>query len=128
MSVLIHIVAVEVHTCFQPERVPRAKAEGSDVGYVRLNQFTGRAYDELKQAFQKLATQLPPDQAKGYILDLRNNPGGLLDQAVRIAGAFLQSGEIVSIRGRDPDRVQRFNAAPGDIIDGKPLIVLINGG
>jgi carboxyl-terminal processing protease len=52
----------------------------------------------------------------------------LLDQAVRVAGAFLTSGEIVSIRGRDPDRVQRFNAAPGDIIDGKPLIVLINGG
>jgi carboxyl-terminal processing protease len=106
----------------------RAEAEGSDVGYVRLNQFTGRAYDELKQAFQTLATKLPPDQAKGYVLDLRNNPGGLLDQAVRVAGAFLTSGEIVSIRGRDPDRVQRFNAAPGDIIDGKPLIVLINGG
>jgi carboxyl-terminal processing protease len=106
----------------------RQEAEGGDVGYVRLNQFTSRAYEDLKQGFQTLATQLPPEQAKGYILDLRNNPGGLLDQAVRVAGAFLQSGEIVSIRGRDPDRVQRFNAAPGDIVDGKPLIVLINGG
>jgi carboxyl-terminal processing protease len=59
---------------------------------------------------------------------LRNNPGGLLDQAVRVAGAFLTSGEIVSIRGREADQVQKFNAAPGDLIDGKPLIVLINGG
>jgi carboxyl-terminal processing protease len=71
---------------------------------------------------------VPPDQIKGYILDLRNNPGGLLDQAVRIAGAFLNSGEIVSIRGREADQIQRFTAIPGDLIDGKPLIVLINGG
>jgi carboxyl-terminal processing protease len=70
----------------------------------------------------------PPEQFKGYILDLRNNPGGLLDQAVRVAGAFLTSGEIVSIRGRDPDQIHRYNAAPGDLIEGKPLIVLINGG
>jgi carboxyl-terminal processing protease len=84
--------------------------------------------DDLKQAIQALATKIPPDQAKGYILDLRNNPGGLLDQAVRVAGAFLISGEIVSIRGRDPGRIQRYTAAPGDLIDGKPLIVLINGG
>jgi carboxyl-terminal processing protease len=106
----------------------RQQAEGDDVGYVRLTQFNGRAADELKQAIQALAAKIPPDQFKGYILDLRNNPGGLLDQAVRVAGAFLTSGEIVSIRGRDPDHIQRYNAAPGDLIDGKPLIVLINGG
>ncbi len=106
----------------------RQQVEGDDVGYVRLNQFNARAADELKQAFQALAAKIPPDQVKGYILDLRNNPGGLLDQAVRVAGAFLTSGEIVSIRGRDPDRIHRFNASPGDLIDGKPLIVLINGG
>jgi carboxyl-terminal processing protease len=106
----------------------RQQTEGEDVGYVRLTQFTSHVADDLKQAIQALATKIPPDQAKGYILDLRNNPGGLLDQAVRVAGAFLTSGEIVSIRGRDPDRIHRYTAAPGDLIDGKPLIVLINGG
>ncbi len=106
----------------------RQELEGSDVGYIRLTQFNARAADELKEAISKLTAQVPPEQIKGYILDLRNNPGGLLDQAVRVAGAFLTSGEIVSIRGREPDQVQRFTAAPGDAIDGKPLIVLINGG
>src|SRR3984893_5899764 len=106
----------------------RQQLEGDDVGYVRISQFNSRVADELKQAVQTLTTKVPPEQVKGYILDLRNNPGGLLDQAVRVAGAFLISGEIVSIRGRDPDQVQRFNAVPGDLIDGKPLIVLINGG
>jgi carboxyl-terminal processing protease len=106
----------------------RQEVEGGDVGYIRLTQFTSQAADELKKAVEALAAKTPPDQLKGYILDLRNNPGGLLDQAVRVAGAFLTSGEIVSIRGRDPDQVQKFNAAPGDLIDGKPLIVLINGG
>jgi len=104
------------------------RAEGDDVGYVRLTQFNSRAANELKQAFQDLAAKAPPEQFKGYVLDLRNNPGGLLDQAVRVAGAFLISGEIVSIRGRDPEQVHRYNAAPGDLIEGKPLIVLINGG
>jgi carboxyl-terminal processing protease len=82
----------------------------------------------MKHAIQSVAATVPPDRLKGYIIDLRNNPGGLLDQAVRIAGAFLTSGEIVSVRGRDANEVQHFNAAPGDLIDGKPLIVLINGG
>jgi carboxyl-terminal processing protease len=106
----------------------RQEVEGDDVGYIRLTQFTGRVADDLKQAVQALQAKIPSDQLKGYVLDLRNNPGGLLDQAVRVAGAFLVSGEIVSIRGRDSDHVQRFNAVPGDLIDGKPLIVLINGG
>jgi carboxyl-terminal processing protease len=106
----------------------RQQAEGDDVGYVRLTQFSSRAADEIKQAIEALAAKIPPDQFKGYILDLRNNPGGLLDQAVRVAGAFLTSGEIVTIRGRDPGQIHRYNAAPGDLIDGKPLIVLINGG
>jgi carboxyl-terminal processing protease len=106
----------------------RQQVEGDDVGYIRITQFSGRVADDLKQAAQTLQEKIPPDHLKGYILDLRNNPGGLLDQAVRVAGAFLVSGEIVSIRGRDSDHVQRFNAVPGDLIDGKPLIVLINGG
>src|SRR5215467_1092548 len=106
----------------------RQRVEGNDVGYIRITQFNGRAADDLKQAVQTLAAKIPPEQLKGYILDLRNNPGGLLDQAVRVAGAFLVGGEIVSIRGRDSDHTQRFNAVPGDLIEGKPLIVLINGG
>jgi carboxyl-terminal processing protease len=106
----------------------RAQTEGGDVGYVRLTQFNGRAASELERAFKTLTAKASPDQLKGYILDLRNNPGGLLDQAVRVAGAFLISGQIVSIRGRDPEHIQRFGAEPGDLIDGKPLIVLINGG
>jgi carboxyl-terminal processing protease len=106
----------------------RQQVEGGDVGYVRLTQFTSHAAEELEQAIKTLAATNPPDQLKGYILDLRNNPGGLLDQAVRVAGGFLTSGEIVSIRGRDPGNVHRYNAAPGDLIDGKPLIVLVNGG
>jgi carboxyl-terminal processing protease len=106
----------------------RNQIEGDDVGYVRITQFSSRASDDLKQAVQTLSAKVPADRLKGYIIDLRNNPGGLLDQAVRVAGAFLTSGEIVSIRGRDASEVQHFNAAPGDLIDGKPLIVLINGG
>jgi carboxyl-terminal processing protease len=106
----------------------RQQVEGDDVGYVRITQFNSRVADDLKQAVETLTAKIPPDRLKGYILDLRNNPGGLLDQAVRVAGAFLINGEIVSIRGRDTDHVQRFNAVPGDLIDGKPLIVLINGG
>jgi carboxyl-terminal processing protease len=106
----------------------RQQVEGDDVGYIRISQFSGRVADDLKQAVQTLSGKIPADQLKGYILDLRNNPGGLLDQAVRVAGAFLTSGEIVSVRGRDPSEVQHFNAAPGDLANGKPLIVLINGG
>jgi carboxyl-terminal processing protease len=106
----------------------RHHIDGDDVGYVRISQFSGRVSEDMKQAVQTVAANVPDDRLKGYIIDLRNNPGGLLDQAVRVAGAFLTSGEIVSIRGRDASEAQHFNAAPGDLIDGKPLIVLINGG
>jgi carboxyl-terminal processing protease len=106
----------------------RQRDEGGDVGYIRITQFNSGVADELKKAVETLWTKIPRDQIKGYIIDLRNNPGGLLDQAVRVAGAFLNSGEIVSVRGREPDQTQRFTAVPGDLIDGKPLIILINGG
>jgi carboxyl-terminal processing protease len=109
----------------------RERAEEGNVGYLRITLFNDRAADQLKKAIEILATTTPREQLRGYILDLRNNPGGsgLLDQAVRVAGAFMTSGgEIVSVRGRDPEHVQRFNAEPGDLIEGKPLIVLINGG
>jgi carboxyl-terminal processing protease len=106
----------------------RQRDEGGDVGYIRITQFNSGVSDELKKAVETLWMKVPREQIKGYIIDLRNNPGGLLDQAVRVAGAFLNNGEIVSIRGRDPDQTQRFTAVPGDLIDGKPLIILINGG
>ncbi|HEX5844971.1 MAG TPA: S41 family peptidase, partial [Rhodoplanes sp.] len=76
----------------------------------------------------ELAAQIPPDKLRGYIIDLRNNPGGLLDQAISVSDTFLDRGEIVSTRGRDPEETQRFNARPGDLTKGKPVIVLINGG
>jgi len=79
-------------------------------------------------AIADIAAKVPNDKLKGFVLDLRNNPGGLLDQAVSVSDAFLEKGEIVSTRGRNPEETQRFNARPGDLIKGKPLIVLVNGG
>jgi carboxyl-terminal processing protease len=109
-------------------RSVRDRAEGNDVGYIRIVQFNNLTTDELKAALKDLAHKIGPANIKGYILDLRNNPGGLLDQAVSVSDAFLKQGEIVSIRGRAPDESQRFDAMAGDLIHGKPLIVLINGG
>jgi carboxyl-terminal processing protease len=107
----------------------RSHSEGTDVGYIRITQFNEQTTDGLKEAIADLKTQLGADKIKGYILDLRNNPGGLLDQAISVSNAFLNKGEIVSTRGRSSDETQRFNARPGgDLTGGKPLIILINGG
>ncbi len=106
-------------------RTVRARKEGDNIGYLRITQFNEQATEELKKAIRDLSG----DSIKGFILDLRNNPGGLLDQAVTVSNAFMDRGEIVSIRGRDPEESQRFGAKPnGDLLKGKPLIVLINGG
>src|SRR4029077_15193351 len=75
-----------------------------------------------------LTSQLGADKIKGFVIDLRNNPGGLLDQAISVSDAFLDKGEIVSTRGRNAEETQRFNARPGDLAKAKPVIVLINGG
>ena len=106
----------------------RSRTEGGDIGYIRLTQFNEQTYDGLKAAVDKLATDLPGDKLKGFIIDLRNNPGGLLDQAVMVSDAFLDRGEIVSTRGRNPDETQRFSAKSGDLTKGKPIVVLVNGG
>jgi carboxyl-terminal processing protease len=82
----------------------------------------------LKKAINDLTSQLGADKVKGFVVDLRNNPGGLLDQAISVSDAFLDKGEIVSTRGRNAEETQRFNARPGDLTKGKPVIVLINGG
>jgi carboxyl-terminal processing protease len=106
----------------------RSHPEGEDVGYIRITQFNEQTTDGLKQAINDLNNSLGADKIKGYIVDLRNNPGGLLDQAISVSDTFLDKGEIVSTRGRNPEETQRFNARPGDMTKGKPVIVLINGG
>ena len=98
-----------------------------DVGYVRITSFNGNTLSGLENAVSRLKEEIG-DGLKGYVLDLRNNPGGLLDQAISVSDAFLERGEIVSTRGRDKQSAQRFNAKPGDIAGGLPLVVLINEG
>jgi carboxyl-terminal processing protease len=111
-------------------RSVRFRPEGEDLGYIRITQFNEQTTEGLKRAITELSKQMPAEKLKGYILDLRNNPGGLLDQAIAVSNAFIERGEIVSTRGRNPDESQRFyaNASRGDLLKGKPLIVLINGG
>jgi carboxyl-terminal processing protease len=101
-------------------------AEG-DVGYVRITNFSENTEEGLEKAVADLKKQIGKE-FKGIVLDLRNNPGGLLNQAVAVSDAFLEKGEIVSTRGREASNTQRFNATKGDLLDGLPLVVLINGG
>lgn len=108
-------------------RAVKFRVEG-DVGYLRVISFTEKTYDDLKTGIEKIKAQVPADKLKGYVLDLRLNPGGLLDQAINVSDAFLERGEVVSTRGRNPDETRRFNATAGDLTDGKPVIVLVNGG
>jgi len=112
---IIHVLSVRSHS------------EGDDVGYIRITQFNEQTTEGLKKAIADIAAQ-NGDKLKGFIIDLRNNPGGLLDQAIGVCDAFLEKGEIVSTRGRNADETQRYNAKPGDLTKGKPVIVLINGG
>jgi len=97
------------------------------VGYIRITQFNEQTDKGLKKEMAKLRKDIGSD-IQGYVLDLRNNPGGLLDQAIAVSDAFLEKGEIVSTRSRRPEDTQRFNARPGDLADGLPLVVLVNGG
>src|SRR5258708_2931765 len=109
-------------------RSVRSRVEGDDVGYVRITQFSEQTTDGLKKSIADISNQIGNDKVKGFVIDLRNNPGGLLDQAISVSDAFLERGEIVSTRGRDPEETQRFNSRPGDLTKGKPVIVLIKGG
>jgi carboxyl-terminal processing protease len=104
----------------------RSRVEG-EIGYVRITSFTEQTDAGLRTAVQRMREQLGP-KFKGLVLDMRNNPGGLLDQAVAVSDAFLERGEIVSTRGRRSDEAQRFNARAGDVMNGLPIVVLINGG
>ena len=109
-------------------RAVRSNQQGDDVAYIKLTQFNEQTTDGLKKAIADLTAQIPADKLKGFILDLRNNPGGLLDQAISVSDVFLERGEIVSTRGRNVEETQRFNARAGDLTKGKPVIVLTNGG
>ncbi|WP_274423261.1 S41 family peptidase [Chelativorans sp. YIM 93263] len=99
-----------------------------DVGYLRVTSFTEKTGADLRKAIEEIREEVGEDDLKGYVLDLRLNPGGLLDQAVNVSDAFLDQGEIVSTRGREAGDIARFGSKPGDLTDGKPLVVLINGG
>jgi len=105
----------------------RSHLEGDNIGYIRITTFNERTDVGLNNAMKNLKQQAG-SKLIGVVLDLRNNPGGLLDQAVAVADAFLDKGEIVSTRGRRSEDAQRYNARPGDIAAGLPMAVLINGG
>ena len=104
----------------------RARLE-KDIGYLRVTTFNEQTSSVLRDKIEELKREAG-GKLRGFVVDLRNNPGGLLDQAVAVSDAFLDKGEIVSTRGRRPDSIQRFNARPGDLADGLPIVVLINGG
>lgn len=106
----------------------RTRIEGSSI-VVRVTTFNQQTFPNVQDGLTKAIEELGGlDKVNGIVLDLRNNPGGLLTQAIQLSDAFLESGEIVSTRGRNPEEGERFNATPGDIINGKPIVVLINGG
>jgi carboxyl-terminal processing protease len=109
-------------------RSVRTRVEGDDVAYIRLTQFNEQTTEGLKRAINEVTTQIQGDKLKGYVIDMRNNPGGLLEEAISVSDAFLDKGEIVSTRGRNVEETQRRNAKPGDLAKTKPIIVLINGG
>jgi len=104
----------------------RFRAE-RNVAYIRITAFNEQTDVGVKRAMDELSEELG-DNMKGVVLDLRNNPGGLLNQAVSVSDAFLDRGEIVSTRGRESENTERYNASDGDLAAGKPVIVLINGG
>jgi carboxyl-terminal processing protease len=106
----------------------RTRVEGDSV-VLRVTTFNDQTYPNLEEGLKKAVEEAGGiENVNGFVLDLRNNPGGLLTQAIRVSDAFLNAGEIVSTRGRDPSDGERFNATEGDLAQGKPMVVLINGG
>ena len=106
----------------------KARSEGKTI-VLRVSSFTSKTYPNLKESLEKEINAAGGlEYINGVVVDLRNNPGGLLTQAIRVSDAFLESGEIVSTRGRGARDAERYNATPGDLTNGKPIVVLINGG
>ncbi|MDO5756346.1 MAG: S41 family peptidase [Rhodobacterales bacterium] len=106
----------------------RARTEQKAV-VLRVSKFNDQTFENLKASLaEEVEKAGGMDEINGFVIDLRNNPGGLLNQAIMVSDAFLEKGEIVSTRGRDPQDGERINATPGDLAEGKPMVVLINGG
>ncbi len=105
----------------------KSSIEANDIGYVRISTFNEQAESGLSKAIQDLDQKMGGKE-KGFILDLRNNPGGLLQQAIAVSDVFMEKGEVVSTRGRNADQVERYTAQKGDLTNGKKVVVLINGG
>jgi carboxyl-terminal processing protease len=106
----------------------RTRTEGKAV-VLRITTFNNQTFPNLQDGLaSEIETAGGLDDVDGIVIDLRNNPGGLLNQAIYVSDAFLEAGEIVSTRGREPQDGDRFNATPGDLAEGKPIVVLINGG
>ncbi len=105
----------------------KSSVEADDVGYLRISTFNEQANDGMEKAIIELDKKMGGKE-KGFILDLRNNPGGLLNQAIAVSDTFMEKGEVVSTRGRNADQVERYTAQKGDLTNGKTLVVLINGG
>ncbi|MFC5069809.1 S41 family peptidase [Flaviflagellibacter deserti] len=109
-------------------QVVKHRTEGTDVGYIRLASFSEQTAEGMQKAIEDIHSKIQDKDLKGYVIDLRNNPGGLLDQSIQVVDTVLERGEVVSTRGRQPEDVQRYSARSGDLTNGKPIIVLINGG
>ena len=109
-------------------RAGKGRAEGNDVAYLRLTQFNEQTTAQMREEFSRIKKDLP--NLRGVVLDLRNNPGGLLDEAISVSDAFLTGGEVVSTRERDPNKTKRYSAKPGDeLVDATtPIVVLVNSG
>lgn len=105
----------------------KVRQEGDDIGYIRLTSFSEQTSSVMREKIIELEKKMGKN-LKGYVLDMRNNPGGLLDQAIEVADTFLEEGEIVSTKGRQIEDSKRYNATAGDLTDGKMVVVLINGG
>lgn len=109
-------------------RSVRHRVEDDNIGFVDINTFNEQTFAGLENAIKKIREEVGDEKLIGYIIDLRLNPGGLLDQAVSVSDAFLDRGLIVSTRGRNEEETRRHSARPGDLTNGKPVIVLVNGG
>ncbi|RLQ88948.1 S41 family peptidase [Notoacmeibacter ruber] len=120
-------IEIEVIRDIIKVKAVKVRTEG-DVGYLKVTSFTEKTFADLEKGFKTIQKEIPEDELKGYVLDLRLNPGGVLTQAIAVSDAFLDRGKILSTRGRDDREYKRYDATPGDLAEGKPVIVLINGG
>ena len=122
-------IEVEADARRDPRPLGALAHRGRRIGYIRITTFNEQTSEGLQEGDRPSSQgQIGADKLKGFVLDLRNNPGGLLDQAIAVSDAFLERGEIVSTRGRNAEETQRYNAQAGDLTKGKPVVVLINGG